>query len=444
MKLEDHLLYAHLDLIITDMKMPGRSGLEVLHTIRTSKPHIPVIILTGHGSIETAVEATRLGAAEYVSKPINTAEFVQAVNKHARAKKNLPKELRRLIPRARTRTVPICDILDGKLELENEIVSTDTVPEGFVEVRFENIIPGEKLPFSVYIQLMNKATGELFLRRICVKGTVYTGGLRNILFRRNLNSVFIEERDYREYIRFLVHLKSLPGFRGLRTLDDQRMVLYGKALEAVTDVLTKPVDQASIQAAVNFVDDLFRNMVKTPHLYEGMYKLFKQETSVFNHAANVCLLTVSFALHLNLMSATVKVLGLGALYHDLGIISVDKGIIDKPGFLDEAEWEIVKRHPEQGARIMEQGVMFPQPAIRIIREHHERIDGSGYPHGLRGKQIGNMTHFVRIVDKFESLTTDKPYRTALRPCDALRQIFMEEKSPAVRKLIQSFVQMLGK
>ena len=60
-------------------------------------------------------------------------------------------------------------------------------------------------------------------------------------------------------------------------------------------------------------------------------------------------------------------------------------------------------------------MLFPGPAIRIIREHHEQIDGSGYPHGLRGKQIGSMTHLVRIVDKFEGMTADKPYRTALRP-----------------------------
>jgi len=442
-KLEDQLLYAHYDLVITDLKMPERNGLDVLHAVRISKPHVPVIILTGQGSIETAVEATRLGAAEYVTKPIESSGFIQTVNKHARANRQLPEALKRLAPRTRLRDVPIHDALDGKIALDDEIVSTDTVPEGFVEVRFDDVVPGEKLTFSIYVQLSNKSTGQLFLRRICVKGTVYTSGLRNILYKRNLASVFIEEKDYRDYINFLTRLKSLPSFRGVRKLDDKKMVLYGKAIEAVTDILTRPVDQASVQASVNFVDDLFRNMVKTPDLYAGMYRLFKQEESIFNHAANVCLLTVSFALHLKLMPATIKMLGLGALYHDMGMISVDKKILEKPGFLNEEEWEIVKQHPEKGAEIMEKGVMFPGPAVRIIREHHEQIDGSGYPHGLRGKQIGNMTHLVRIIDKFESMTTNKTYRTALRPSDALRQVFKEEKSSHVRKLLQRFVLFLG-
>ena len=188
------------------------------------------------------------------------------------------------------------------------------------------------------------------MRRICLKGTIYTSGLRNMLFKRNLASVFIEEKDYRAYIKFLTHLKSLPNFRGVHKLDDKKLVLYGKAVEAVTDILTEPVDKASVQAAVNFVDDLFRNMVKTPELYEGMYRLFKQESSIFNHAANVSLLTVSFALHLDLMASTIKTLGLGALYHDVGMISIDKKILEKPGFLNEEEWETIKQHPKKVQR----------------------------------------------------------------------------------------------
>ena len=137
-KLEDQLLYAHFDLIITDLRMPERSGLDVLHAVRLSKPHVPVIILTGHGSIETAVEATRLGAAEYVTKPIETSDFIQAVNKHARANRQFHERYAR---RARLRNIPVQDISNDKIALENEIVSTDTVPEGFVEVKFDSVIP---------------------------------------------------------------------------------------------------------------------------------------------------------------------------------------------------------------------------------------------------------------------------------------------------------------
>ena len=431
-KVEDHLLYAEYDLVITDLKMPGRSGMEILHLIRMSKPNLPVFMLTGHGSIETAVEATRLGVAEFITKPIEASGFIQSVHKHARANHNLPPELKRRHGRQRIHDMPMIDVVDGRVALENEIVSVDTVPEGFVEVRFDDVVPGEVLPFSIYIQVQHKGSGELFLRRICAKGTIFTSGLRNILFKRKLASVFIEERDYRNYIQFLTYLKSLPQFRGLRQLDDKKMLLYGKAVEAVADILAQPVDKGSVQAAVNMVDELFRSMVKNPELYEGMYHLFRQEATIFNHSANVCLLTVSFALNLNLMSASVKMLGLGALYHDMGLMMVDKKILEKPGTLNAEEWGQIMRHPDNGAEIMTKSSIFPGPAVRIIREHHESSDGKGYPKGLKQKQISGMTHLVRIVDKFEGMTTDKPYRKAFLPSEALKQIFKEETAPVVR------------
>ena len=96
-KVEDHLLYSNFNLVITDLMMPGRTGIEVLRIVRMSKPELPVIILTGHGAIETAVEATKLGAAEYMMKPFDNTDLINAVNKHARAYLRLPGDVRKMV-----------------------------------------------------------------------------------------------------------------------------------------------------------------------------------------------------------------------------------------------------------------------------------------------------------------------------------------------------------
>jgi response regulator RpfG family c-di-GMP phosphodiesterase len=443
MKIEDQLLYSPFNLVIVDLRMPKRDGLEVLRIIRMSKPQLPVIMLTGHGSIETAVEATKLGAAEFLTKPFEPNDLIYAVNKHARAYLKLPGDLRKMGDKPRGGLREIQDAKDNVILLENEIVSTDTIPEGYVEVAFQNIIPGEKIPFSLYIQICNRKNQHYFLRRICRQNDIYTSGLRNILFKRKLSSVYIEEKDYRTYLQYLTELKSISGLRTAKIKDDKKLVLYGKAVEAITDNLALPVNKASVQASINLVDDIFRNMVKNPDLYADMFSLFKQNTDIFNHSANVSLLAISFGIYLKLEQSIIKLLGLGALYHDIGLNAIDRKILLKPSPLTKKEWALVMQHPEEGGKLVAQGIIFPTQSLRIVKEHHETATGGGYPRGLRGPQISNLTKLFRIVDRFEAMTTEKPYRAAFAPADALKQIYLEEKSKFVRNFVVKFIKFLG-
>jgi response regulator RpfG family c-di-GMP phosphodiesterase len=443
MKVEDQLLYNDFDLVITDLKMPNRNGIEVLQIVRMSKPELPVIILTAYGAIETAVEATKLGAAEYLTKPFENNDLVYAANKHARAYLKLPGDVRKMAEKAKRPDQKIADDEGGRIALDHEIVATDTIPDGYVEVRFDDVIPGEKIPFSIYIQIYNKRSEKYYLKRICQKNELFTSGLRNILYKRSLKSVYIHEKDYRSYLKFITELKSLEGFRHAKIKDEKKLVLYGKAVEAITEALAQPVNKESVQASINLVDDLFRNMVKNPDLYTDMYQLFKQNTNVFNHCANVSILTISFGIYMKFDQSMIKLLGLGALYHDIGLSKIDKNILEKPEPLTPKEWKIVKQHPEEGGNILEGGVIFPGQALRIVKEHHETSSGKGYPLGLKGSQISNMAKLVRIVDKFESMTTEKPYRAAFTPTNALKQMYLDESSKHVRGLIVRFIKFLG-
>jgi HD-GYP domain-containing protein (c-di-GMP phosphodiesterase class II) len=103
-------------------------------------------------------------------------------------------------------------------------------------------------------------------------------------------------------------------------------------------------------------------------------------------------------------------------FHDIGKVGIPESILCKAGPLTELEWIVMRSHPNQGARIMEP-IPFMGEAVEIVRSHHERFDGGGYPRGLRGNEIPLSARIFAIADSFDAMTSDRPYRSAL-PAEA--------------------------
>jgi HD-GYP domain-containing protein (c-di-GMP phosphodiesterase class II) len=111
----------------------------------------------------------------------------------------------------------------------------------------------------------------------------------------------------------------------------------------------------------------------------------------------------------------------GFFLHDIGKVGIPESILCKTGPLTELEWIVMRSHPNQGARIVEP-IPFMGEAVEIVRSHHERWDGGGYPRGLRGEEIPVAARIFAIADSFDAMTSDRPYRSALAFEDAVEEI----------------------
>jgi putative nucleotidyltransferase with HDIG domain len=139
------------------------------------------------------------------------------------------------------------------------------------------------------------------------------------------------------------------------------------------------------------------------------------------HSERVSAVSVLIGRQLGLSAAELDVLRLGALLHDIGKIGLSDAILRKPGPLTVEEYDQLKRHPGQGARILRQ-VPFLAPHIPIVELHHERPDGRGYPFGLRGEEIPVAARIVHVADAFDAITSARAYRPARRPAEALAEL----------------------
>ncbi len=139
------------------------------------------------------------------------------------------------------------------------------------------------------------------------------------------------------------------------------------------------------------------------------------------HSLRVARVAYYLGIRMGLSQEQAKTLERGAILHDIGKIGVSDSILLKPGALSTDEWLIMRQHPDIGARIIE-GIPFLKDALPVIRYHQERWDGSGYPIGLKGTDIPFMARIFAVVDAFDALTTDRPYRTRVSFDEALSYI----------------------
>lgn len=139
------------------------------------------------------------------------------------------------------------------------------------------------------------------------------------------------------------------------------------------------------------------------------------------HQRNVAQLALQIAQEMGMEEAQLKALNLAAIVHDLGKIQIPAEILTKPGRLNEVEFGLIKLHPESGFEILRK-VDFPWPIAEIIRQHHEYLDGSGYPRGLRGNEILPLARILTVADIVESMSSDRPYRAAMGVEQAMRAI----------------------
>ena len=146
------------------------------------------------------------------------------------------------------------------------------------------------------------------------------------------------------------------------------------------------------------------------HLEQHLARL---DAATGEHSRQVADLAAAVAEQLGLSDPAVETIRVVGLLHDVGKIAVEERVLAKPGPLDADDWRTIKRHPEVGARLVREALGLGDEAAAAVRHHHERFDGRGYPDGLAGDEIPLAARIVAVVDAFDAMTSDRPYRRAL-------------------------------
>lgn len=202
----------------------------------------------------------------------------------------------------------------------------------------------------------------------------------------------------------------------------------------------KSINTQAAKATVStIVDSIIRNPDAT--IWLTQLKIKDEYTAI--HSLNVCILSLAFGRHVGFSREMLNELGLGALLHDLGKIRVPELVLNKPGKLTSEEFKLMKLHPIYGKEILTTTDGLSQNVVDVAYSHHERMNGSGYPHGLNADQISLYGRMVAIVDMYDAITSQRVYHHGIHSMDAMKQLYELRKTDLDQKMVEQFIQCLG-
>ena len=202
----------------------------------------------------------------------------------------------------------------------------------------------------------------------------------------------------------------------------------------------KSLDTKDTKAAVT---QMVSAITVNPNSMLWLANLRQKHERTAGHCLNTSILCIAFGKHIGLSDVDLNLLGQGAMLHDIGKVRIPPAILDKPGPFTEEERQMVRRHPVDGEAVLKLTRQLPDKVMEIVRSHHERLDGKGYPDGLAGDAVPLGAKIVGIVDTYDSLTSESPYRPASTAADALRVLRSEGADAYGKDMIQEFIRCLG-
>lgn len=273
----------------------------------------------------------------------------------------------------------------------------------FFPVRIQSIPLNTPLPFDVCLLVAEKYT---LFKRI---GEVIPQTRFDGLLKHGLKEFYIPEEQrnlYRDCLRKMVQNEDLsPEVRGLFVKES--------AFNHISDLFTQPEVSAIAAESTGLVEDMVNFISTDIGAAVRLMGLSSHDYYTYNHCVNVSVYSISIAKRV--MGTDKEMLmtaGLGGLLHDLGKKLVDDKIINKPGKLDDNEWAEMKKHPSHGVELLKGVTNVSDDAKRIVHEHHEHLDGTGYPRGITDENISKLSRVAAIADVFDALTTKRSYKEA--------------------------------
>ena len=221
-------------------------------------------------------------------------------------------------------------------------------------------------------------------------------------------------------------------------------IVCSRAREAVAAMFTEARLGRALDAerCLPLVDDIARSVYRNPGALVSLARLKTVDDYSYMHSVAVCALMVSLGRTLGLEDAQCRQAGLAGLVHDIGKAAMPLGILNKPGRLTDDEFSVMRSHPVAGHRMLVEGRGVDEVALDVCLHHHERIDGQGYPHALRGDAVTLHARMGAVCDVYDAITSNRPYKTGWDPADSIARMasWKGHFDPAV---FAAFVKSLG-
>lgn len=295
--------------------------------------------------------------------------------------------------------------------------SKTEVAKGFFPINLGTVRVDSILDFDLYNR--NRGSGQMVLFRS--QDLPFTAAVHQRLVDNGVRQLFVRNDDRQKYRQYIESNMGAILADEAVPLDEKSEILYSTSTTLMADMFEDPRQPEGVRRCQNMVEHTVDYILSGRAACRSLVSLTSHDYYTYTHSVNVCIYSVMLtkALFPGGDEGLLKELGTAFLLHDIGKCRVPPEIINKPGPLTPEEWAIMRRHPEEGYKILEELGFMNHDVGVIVMQHHERYDGNGYPRKLSGGEIHLYGKICCISDVFDALTTDRPYRKASSSFEAL-------------------------
>jgi response regulator RpfG family c-di-GMP phosphodiesterase len=428
------------NMVISDLKMPNMGGLELLEQIKNNHENLLTIIMTGFGTVETAIEAMKKGAYDYILKPFKVEEVVHIVQRGMEKQQIISENIRlkeilsiHQLSEQLQSTLSLTEVLESTLSALQQNLNCDVVG----------------------INLKDKSHKEFIIENHQINPDSPPGighfkfNLKAISNEISSNKfIFAQNSDANRF--FKEKPDNLSSFMAIPLIARQQDIGILTAFSC-TEGFHFTLGQRKL---MDILGSRAAAAIDNAELYSGLQQSFRQtihalaraleamDTYTAGHSDRVTIYAEITARELAVSEEQLKIITQSAMLHDIGKLGCHANL-NKPEKLTEEEYKIFKLHPVYGKEILEP-IEFLHPLIEGVQHHHERWDGKGYPDGLKGTDIPRVARILSIADAYDAMTSNRAYRKALKHSVAIAEIKKHAGKQFDPEIVKAFLTGIDK
>lgn len=327
----------------------------------------------------------------------------------------------------------------GSEDLEEDF---DSVTRNYVPVKIRDLFPETRLTFDIYFPAIKQPEGVIHLKKILAEGEVYSQRLHDDSFSQGIDVFFISKEQEESFFEYLdQNVKKM--IHGMNMSSEQKaQLLYDNAVNIIKKVFRERPSRSNLTLGRELVENIAIHVSLDAISAEALLGIFSKDYYTFTHCVQVAILGMSFCSYLGWSKDNIVDFGIGALFHDVGKTHIEDEILNKRGRLSKEEFDLVRKHPVLGYQQLRKTQIMSRHQLNVVLHHHEAMDGSGYPQGLKEEQIHRYARVARIIDVYDALTTRRSYKDALPSSNALEIMAYEMGSTFDNRLLNAFTTFL--
>jgi putative nucleotidyltransferase with HDIG domain len=434
----------HLSCVFTDINMPVMDGLELAEKIRQIENTLPVVVMTGYPSLENTIQTLKNGVVDYLIKPVNLEQMELTLRRVLRERELFVENL--ILKEEVARQARLKELNDQLMERVEEVNTLNRVMEDFSSTDSSHGIFNKVVELGVEELHADKVFFHIFSENACELIQVASACPQNSPFQ--MPDEFVS--DIPDHIKTSIQERAADGSSPCLMPDVSEnsgmdpgvhsfMMVPLRIRENIFGVASAFIFEKNRIFSekdvyyMNFIAQKAAAAIENIALYENIYDNLFATLFAFvaalevrdfytrRHSTRVAGFARMIAKEMNCSDEELDVINVAGMLHDIGKIGIRDDILLKPGRLTDEEFEKIKEHPAIGADIIGKLGLWNRE-VDIIRHHHERYDGRGYPDGIAGDAIPKLARIMSVADCFDAMASDRPYRKRMEKSLVLKII----------------------